>query len=57
MVQTGLGEHGGRPHAPGELGRGRGGLQPGAQADAEQLADVGEPGGGVDKAGEVGGLL
>lgn len=55
MVQTGLGKHGRRPHAPGELGRGRGGLQPGAQADAEQLADVGEPGGGVDKAGEVSG--
>ncbi|CAN0316215.1 unnamed protein product, partial [Ectocarpus sp. 4 AP-2014] len=49
----GLGKHGRRPHAPGELGRRRGGLHSGAQADAEQLADVGEPGGGVDKAGEV----
>ncbi|CAN0160632.1 unnamed protein product, partial [Ectocarpus fasciculatus] len=49
----GVGKHGRRPHAPGQLGRGRRGLQPGAQADAEQLADVGEPGGGVDKAGEV----
>lgn len=50
---TGMGKHGGRPHARGELGRCRCGVHAGAQADAEQLADVGKPGRSVDKAGKV----
>lgn len=48
-----MGEHRRRPHVRGELGRGFGSVHPGAQADAEQLADVGEPGRGVATAQEV----